>query len=1289
MIMTAGNAFGRLRGARGLGPLLALLLAVFLVLAESSPAHAQNAMGVPVVTGVLEEGLTAAADVTGISDADGLTNVSYSYEWMRVDGGADTPISGATDATYVMQAVDVDKALKVRVTFTDDAANPEMRTSDASAIVASAPTTYLVKNLTQAGSADLSITTETPDGADMSANGDAYAQPFTVGDYGVTLQSVRLLVGVDTGVEPRVSIQWDDPGMPRGTPLVTLTNPTGIDGSTATVEEFTTDGFVLEANTLYWLVVEKLSGTGNVRLGATTTTDDDADPEQGWSVGDAAQVRASGTATFSNASPTTVVKVAVLGEQVANVAATSTLSIAGIFFEANLALHTSGLVTDANGTYNAQYAYQWFRVDGVTETEISDATDSSYTIQSADVAKTLKVRLTFTDDAGYPETLFSPATPTIQAAESYLVSNLGQAGGTSTFRTRTGLTAFAQPFMTGSAGATLNKVKLESIVFGEATVTAEIWSDNSGRPGSNLHTFGVNSGVTLLANTKYWLIVQRVAGTDNFNVTVNRIAGTDAGGAAFWSIDDNIWYYWESSSLWVQYRSFTDPSAVFVMRMGLQLATEGGLAGIRVDRPGMVTLSRPTPAVNAPLTATLTDPDGVTGETWTWSWAETSTGAFTIISGANTATYTPVTDDLGRFLKASVSYTDPFGEKSGERVSDNAVTNSPPVFDDDSLTVTVNENATTGTVSTVTATDPDGDTITYSVGGADEMAFNEDFSLDTSNGEITVNSDATIDHESKPSYSVAITAADPYGGADTVALTINVTDVDEPGTVTLSRASPAVGIPLTAALTDPDGGVTGEAWTWSWSTTFRGSFTTISGANTASYTPVSGDLGRYLKASVSYTDSFGSGKSASRTKRTVRNPPPVFDVEPDEDNRNLSYIFTVTENVTSGTVGTVTATDPDGETITYSMHPLEYAQRDFSVNASTGEITVRSDATINYEAGSLYNVAVYATDPSGGEATAYLIINVTDADDPGFFNWSRATPVVDRSTTVWVRDEDGYVPGIRRHTTFTYTYSWSTTPTGPFTTYTIRHPSRGSDHNSANFAPVAGDVGRYVKATVSYTDTFGEKRLEVVFDNPVAADVPQASITGILEVGLMAMPSFTQGDVIDYYLYARPDRYTHWAYQWISVDGDSETVVYSTTDRYDPSYRIQEADVGKRLKLRTLMRENGDPTTERMYTSKASDVVRGASSYLGSNLGETTRSSWFGDGGWALGFTTGDVPAELAAVRMEWNTRGGEPGRPIPPLGIRGGVHLLGRLGLTGDPPARFHSPGSPPNVPQKLLYRR
>ena len=43
------------------------------------------ATGAPAITGTAAVGQVLAVDLTGIEDADGLTNVSYSYQWVRVD----------------------------------------------------------------------------------------------------------------------------------------------------------------------------------------------------------------------------------------------------------------------------------------------------------------------------------------------------------------------------------------------------------------------------------------------------------------------------------------------------------------------------------------------------------------------------------------------------------------------------------------------------------------------------------------------------------------------------------------------------------------------------------------------------------------------------------------------------------------------------------------------------------------------------------------------------------------------------------------------------------------------------------------------------------------------------------------------------------------------------------------------------------------------------------------------------------------------------------------------------
>ena len=89
------------------------------------------ATNVPTISGTPQVGKTLTASTTEIADADGLTNVSYSYQWLADD----SEISGATSSTYTVQASDNGKVIKVRVTFTDDAGNYERLTSEGTAAV--------------------------------------------------------------------------------------------------------------------------------------------------------------------------------------------------------------------------------------------------------------------------------------------------------------------------------------------------------------------------------------------------------------------------------------------------------------------------------------------------------------------------------------------------------------------------------------------------------------------------------------------------------------------------------------------------------------------------------------------------------------------------------------------------------------------------------------------------------------------------------------------------------------------------------------------------------------------------------------------------------------------------------------------------------------------------------------------------------------------------------------------------------------------------------------------------
>ena len=69
-----------------------------------------------------------------------------------------------------------------------------------------------------------------------------------------------------------------------------------------------------------------------------------------------------------------------------------------------------------------------------------------------------------------------------------------------------------------------------------------------------------------------------------------------------------------------------------------------------VDEEGELSLSTTRPEMGGALTATLTDPDGVTAGTAVWQW-ERSTGrnSWAVIDGAAGASYTPAAADTNTF----------------------------------------------------------------------------------------------------------------------------------------------------------------------------------------------------------------------------------------------------------------------------------------------------------------------------------------------------------------------------------------------------------------------------------------------------------------------------------------------------------------------------------------------------------------------------------------------------------------------------------------------------------------
>ena len=122
--------------------LVAATLAALAGILESgrlSPALAQantQATGAPVIEGAAQLDERLLARTWGhISDQDGMTNAVFDYQWISHNGTDDTEIEGATSGSYTIVAADVGKTIKVQVSFTDDAGNPETLTSAPTGVV--------------------------------------------------------------------------------------------------------------------------------------------------------------------------------------------------------------------------------------------------------------------------------------------------------------------------------------------------------------------------------------------------------------------------------------------------------------------------------------------------------------------------------------------------------------------------------------------------------------------------------------------------------------------------------------------------------------------------------------------------------------------------------------------------------------------------------------------------------------------------------------------------------------------------------------------------------------------------------------------------------------------------------------------------------------------------------------------------------------------------------------------------------------------------------------------------
>ena len=219
----------------------------------------------------------------------------------------------------------------------------------------------------------------------------------------------------------------------------------------------------------------------------------------------------------------------------------------------------------------------------------------------------------------------------------------------------------------------------------------------------------------------------------------------------------------------------------------------------------------------------------------------------------------------------------------------NDVNEAPVVTGDAAPSVQENSDRA---VATFTATDPERDTLTWSVSNDNDFWISD-------RGQLYFRTPPSF--EGQTTYSVTVTATDddettPLSGS--LSVTVTVTDAEEEGTVAISPSRGWVDIPtqFSADLTDDDGDIFDDTWQWARSPTGMSSWTDILNATFSNYTAGADDANQYLRATASYEDRRGSNKTASATLTTR-----VGETRPDANAAPAFAEATASRTVRSGT----------------------------------------------------------------------------------------------------------------------------------------------------------------------------------------------------------------------------------------------------------------------------------------------------------------------------------------------------------------------------------------------------
>jgi fibronectin type 3 domain-containing protein len=1054
----------------------------------------------PTISGTVQDGQTLTASPGSWS---GTPPISYAYQWRRCNsaGSSCSDIAGATNTTYTLTAADVGSTLRVAVTASNAAGSSTASSAQTALVAAAAPVN--TASPTISGIAQEGQTLTASPGSWSGTPPISYSYQWrrcdsagnNCSDIVLASQQSYTPTASDVGSTLRVAVTASNAGGSASatsdkTAVVTAAPATPpVNTAPPTIAGTAQDGQTLTADKGTWSGTQPISYSYQWRRcesGGDNCSDIVLASQQSYTptaadVGSTLRVRVTASNAAGSASATSDKTAVVTAAPVAPPANTAPPTITGTAQDGHTLTADKGTWS---GTQPISYAYQWRRCDTgeANCNDIAGATNTTYTLTSADVESTIRVTVT-ASNAGGSGTATSAATAVVAAVPPTntalpTISGTTQDGQTVTAAPGTwsgstpisysyqwrrcnaggnscnniaGATSTTYTLTAADVGSTLRVVVTASNAGGSASATSAQTAAVTAAPPANtaLPTISgtAQDGQTLTADKGTWTGTAPITYSYQWRRCDSAGNGcTDIAGAT------NTTYTLTGADVGSTLRVAVTASNA----AGSNSATSAATAVVAGAAP--VNTAQPTISGTAQEGQTLTADKGTwagtapIGYAYQWLRCDSAGNNCNDIAGATNTTYVVTAADLGSTIRVAVTATNLAD-------SNNATSDATAVV---GATAPVNT-----ALPTITGTVQDGHTLTADKGtwtGTQPITYAYQWRRCDTAG----NNCSNIAGATNTTYTLV--AAD-VGATVRVAVTASntggSTTASSAATAAVAAAAPVnTALPTISGIAQEGQTLTASPGTWSGTPPITYAYQwrrcDSAGNNCAdivlagqqSYTPVAADVGSTLRVTVTASNAGGSASATSDKTAVVTAVPatPPTNTAPPTISGTAQDGQTLTADK-----GTWTGTSP----ITYTYQ----WRRCNSAGNSCNDIAGATNTTYTLapaDVGSTVRVAVTASNSAGsGNATSAQTAVV-----------AAAPPVNTALPTISGNTQDGQTLTADKGTwtgtaPITYTYQWRRCNSAGSGCTDIA----GATNTTYTLAPA--DVGSTIRVAVTASNSAG------------------------------------------------------------------------------------------------------------------------------------------------------------------------------------------------------------------------